>query len=199
MDNYERSRDRAQAYFLGFDQESLIRKWHLRADAHDLFVDFLGRPYAINRKNGAVTRLWDGNAASYGEALSIFDLLCHEEKSQMLSGQLAPVNSLNGCAKGAAVGTDFYGRTATRFGKDPEKFHSACIALGGIPTQMGDLGFQFTVFQNLPVVLKFYHADEDFPASITLLWDANMLQFVLYETVFYIAGCLLEAILENMK
>lgn len=198
MDNYERSRDRAQAYFLGFDQESLIRKWHLQADTHNLFVRFLGRPYQISRKNGVVTRLWDGEAASYSEALSIFDLLCHE-KSGVLSSQFAPVNSLNGCAKGAAVGTDFYGRTAARFDKDPEKFRSACIALGGIPTQMGDLGFQFTVFQNLPVILKFYHADEDFPASITLLWDANMLQFVLYETVFYIAGCLLEAILENMK
>ena len=198
MDNYERSRDRAQAYFLGFDQERLIRKWHLQADDYNLLVRFLGRSYKICRKNGAVTRLWDGETASYSEALSIFDLLCHE-KIGVLSGEFAPVNSLNGCAKGAAVGTDFYGRTAARFDKDPEKFRSACIALGGNPIDMGDIGFRFSVFADLPVILKFYHADEDFPASITLLWDANMLQFVLYETVFYIAGCLLEAILENMK
>ena len=199
MDNYERSRDRAQAYFLGFDQESLIRKWHLQADEHNLFVRFLGRPYQISRTNGMVTRLWDGKTASYSEALSIFDLLCHGGSDQELSGEFAPVNSLNGCAKGASVGTDFYGRTAARFHKDPEKFHSACIALGGNPIDMGDIGFRFPVFADLPVILKFYHADEDFPASITILWDANMLQFVLYETVFYIAGCLLEAILENMK
>ena len=199
MDNYERSRDRAQAYFLGFDQESLIRKWHLQADEHNLFAHFLGRPYQISRTNGMVTRLWDGKTASYSEALSIFDLLCHGESDQEQSGEFAPVNSLNGCAKGASVGTDFYGRTAARFDKDPEKFHSACIALGGKPIDMGDIGFRFPVFADLPVILKFYHADEDFPASITILWDANMLQFVLYETVFYIAGCLLEAILENMK
>ena len=91
------------------------------------------------------------------------------------------------------------GRCLQAVRQDPEKFRSACIALGGNPIDMGDIGFRFSVFADLPVILKFYHADEDFPASITLLWDANMLQFVLYETVFYIAGCLLEAILENMK
>ena len=65
--------------------------------------------------------------------------------------------------------------------------------------RMGDIGFEFPVFQDIKVILKFYHADEEFPASLTLLWDANLLQFVFYETVFYIAGCLLSMILEEMK
>ena len=63
---------------------------------------------------------------------------------------------------------------------------------------MGDLGFRFPVFGDLSVILKFYRADEDFPASLTLLWDENMLQFVFYETVFYMAGHLLGVIREKM-
>ena len=47
--------------------------------------------------------------------------------------------------------------------------------------------------------LKFYHSDEDFPPSVTLLWDENMLQFVYYETVFYIAGVLLRRLQEAME
>jgi hypothetical protein len=199
MDNYELSRNRAQVYFLGFDQEILIQKWKLQADDATIFVPFLGRPYGIDRSSGMVTRLWNGEQAQYSEVLSIFDFLCHEGEKKQLSGQFAPVNSLNGCAKGAGVGTDFHSSIASRFDADAQSFRNACISLGGTPVKMGDIGFEFPVFQNIKVILKFYHADEEFPASLTLLWDANMLQFVFYETVFYIAGCLLGMILEEMK
>ena len=49
MNNYEISRDRAQTYFLGFDQEKMIRFWTLDADEQQLFVDFLGKRYCIDR------------------------------------------------------------------------------------------------------------------------------------------------------
>ena len=66
---------------------------------------------------------------------------------------------------------------------------------------MGDIGFCFPLFADLKVQLKFYHSDEDFPATITLLWEENMLSYVYYETVFYIAGvllCRLEEIMDDM-
>jgi hypothetical protein len=199
MDNYAISKERAQRYFLSFDQEKLLRLWPLRHDENSIFITFLHRDYCICRRTGQVCRLEDMQAADYGEVLSIFDLLCHEGDQKQLSGQFAPVNSLNGCAKGAGVGTDFHSSIASRFDADAQSFRNACDKLGGTPVGMGDIGFEFPVFQNIKVILKFYHADEEFPASLTLLWDANMLQFVFYETVFYIAGCLLGMILEEMK
>ena len=63
---------------------------------------------------------------------------------------------------------------------------------------MGDIGYQFSVFGQLQLILKFYHSDEDFPASVTLLWDKNTLQYIFYETTFYIAGFLLQKIQEYM-
>lgn len=59
---------------------------------------------------------------------------------------------------------------------------------------VGDIGFQFPLFVYLSVILKFYHSDEDFPASITQLGDKNLLRYIYYETVFYIAGFLLDSI-----
>ena len=196
MDNYEVSRDRAQAYFLGFDQEAIIRTWDLEHDKEHLYVSFFGRRYAISRREGTVTRLWSGEAAGFGEVLSIFDLLCHDGV-KTVSGQYAPVNSLKGRPP-MGVGTDFHTGIASRFDKNPEAFRRACLALGGSPVEMGDLGFRFPVFGGLSVILKFYRADEDFPANVTLLWDENTLQFVFYETVFYMAGYLLGTIEEKM-
>lgn len=199
MDNYLLSRDRAQAYFLRFDQEKLIRSWNLKYDAAYLYVDYFGRPYRICRKSGKVTRLWEEKEAGYEEVLSIFDLLCHQGEGKYLAGRYAPVNSLKGRPPTAGVDTNFYSSVAECFDKDPEAFRATCLAIGGRPAAMGDIGFQFPVFGDMTVILKFYHSDEDFPASVTLLWDDNTLQYIFYETVFYIAGFLLGTIKEAMQ
>lgn len=199
MDNYKLSRDRAQAYFLGFDQQKIIGDWNLKYDEENLYVDFLGRPYGISRSTGIVTRLWSGEQAGFDEVLSIFDLLCHTGKHKYVSGRFAPVNSLKGRGPVVGVGTNFHGKAASRFDGAPEQFRSACLALGATEISQGDMGFQFPLFGDLTVKLKFYRADEDFPASVTLLWEENLLQFVYYETVFYIAGFLLNSILARMK
>lgn len=197
MDNYEISRDRAQAYFLGFAQDAIIRAWGLKHDEENLYVRFFGRDYAVSRREGTITHRWSGEAAGFSEVLSIFDLLCHAGENKTVSGQYAPVNSLKGRPP-MGVGTDFYMGVASRFDRDVDAFAQACKELGGTPVNMGDLGFRFPVFGELSVILKFYRADEDFSASVTLLWDENMLQFVFYETVFYMAGHLLGTIEEKM-
>lgn len=197
MDNYEVSRSQAQQYFLGFDQTQMLKAWPLRHDKKYIYMDFLGRSYRICRSSGAVYRLGDGSQAGFEEVLSIFDLLCHESDQKTVTGRFAPVNSLKGNST-VGVGTDFYSPFAARVDQNPEAFRRACEKLGGQPVAMGDIGYRFPVFGDLDVILKFYHSDEDFPASITLLWEENMLQFVYYETVFYIAGALLRQIGEEM-
>lgn len=193
-DNYKISRDRAQAYFLSFDQKQIIRMWKLSHDDAALYVRFLRKEYSISRATGEVFRSEDGTQADFSEVLSIFDFLCHEGTEKFPSGRLAPVNSLAGSPKAGGVGVDFHVRAASFFDENPEAFQEACRQLGGIPVDMGDIGFQFPLFGELNVVLKFYHSDEDFPAGITLLWDQNLLQYIHYETVFYIAGFLMESI-----
>lgn len=197
MDNYEISRDRAMAYFLGFDQKAIIRAWGLEYDEAHLYVPFFGRNYAVSRQTGTVIRRWSGEAAGFDEVLSIFDLLCHAGENKTVSGRYAPVNSLKGRPP-VGVGTSFYTKVASRFDRDVDAFQWACRELGGVPVEMGDLGFRFSVFGELSVILKFYRADEDFPASLTLLWDDHTLAFVFYETVFYMAGHLLSSITEKM-
>ncbi|MBE6944127.1 MAG: DUF3786 domain-containing protein [Ruminococcaceae bacterium] len=199
MDNYEISRNRAQDYFLNFDQKTIIERWDLQHDTDYLYVDFVGRPYRVSRKTGKIDRLFDGKEAGFSEVLSIFDLLCHRGKDPFLTGRYAPVNSLRGCPVSVGVDTEFYGKTANFFDREPLLFDAACHNLGGISIAMGDIGFTFRIFDEMQVILKFYHSDEDFPASLTFLWDENTLNFIYYETVFYIAGFLLNEICREMR
>lgn len=199
MDNYEISRDRAQAYFLGFDQQAIIDAWGIPWDEDFLYVRFLGRPYAVHRKTGKMIRQFDGKQAGFNEVLSIFDFLCHESPEKTVSGRFAPVNSLKGGPKAGGVPTDFHTASAQQFDRDPAGFTRACQALGGTKVELGDLGFRIPVFGDVSVILKFYHSDEEFPASLTLLWDDHTLSFIYYETVFYVAGFLLSTIRELME
>ncbi len=198
MDNYEKSKIRAQQYFLNFDQESLAKYWKLQMDEESIYVVFFRKKYAIARATGAVVRVEDGATAGYEEVLSILDLLCHEGTGKKISGKLAPVNSLKGAPRMGGVTTDFHAAQAARFDREPQLLRKACLAMGGQEIPAGDVGFRFSVFRNLTVTLKFYHGDADFPPSVTLLWDENMLSFVYYETVFYIGGFLISQLCRKM-
>ncbi len=196
QDNYRLARDRAAEYFLDFPQEEMISRWNLASDSDWLYLQFLCRDYRICRKTGQVFRQADGSAADFSEALSIYDLLCHEGAPKTPSGSYAPVNSLG--IRYVGVQTDFHSKSAAYFDRNFETFLSACHSLGAQSLAIGDAGFSFPIFRDLKVQLKFYRADEEFPAALTLLWDTNTLGFMKYETVFYVAGVLQSLICQQM-
>ena len=241
-DNYDISRQRAQQYFLNFDQQKIIDQFGLRHDAQHLYVWFVHEEYAIDRRSGAV---WDskGELAGYEETLSIFDFLCHSDSLPIRSHHWAPVNSLKGRPAAAGVSLDFAEKYVAAIDADQESFCAACEYLDGRPVDMGDIGYEIPIFYSrgpiaanhpssefifvkdpckedfaedrhmdkkammgksdvsheVSVILKFYSADEEFPAQITVLWDENTLQYLYYETTFYIVNFLFQKILEIMK
>ena len=54
VSNYEITRNRMRDEFIKYDQEKMIQKFSLKNDRQYLYLDFMGRPYRINRKNGVV-------------------------------------------------------------------------------------------------------------------------------------------------
>lgn len=201
--NYEIRKKEAQKYFLRYDQQALINKLKLDHDSEYLYVGFIGKQYRIHRKNGKVERSGDGfvsvSEAGFEEVLSIFDLMCHGKEEPQPSGEWALVNSLPGTPRAVGVSTEMWQEYASYFSKNIEKFKEACHRLGGIPAELGDVGFQIPIFGKLSVALKFYAADEEFPAQLLILWDRKSMDYLYYETAFYIMGYLMECIKNNME
>ena len=50
-----------------------------------------------------------------------------------------------------------------------------------------------------PVLLQFWQADEEFPPKLVLLWDQNTIEFMHFETTFYLQGDLLERLKNAIK
>ena len=56
----------------------------------------------------------------------------------------------------------------------------------GIREERGDVAYRIPVFGNLCVIFRLWDSDEEFPAQLQFLCDRNMLDFMHYETVWFL-------------
>lgn len=200
--NYDLQVDIGRKIFLEFDQELLIRKFHLEADPDYIYLTYLNTPCRICRGTGRIDELRDGTwqeCREFGTVMTVYDLLCHHQ------GSVAPALYGAWCTVGTFVVTGVTGtggftkKYAARFDRDPEALKQACLALGGqiLPSMAGaDLTCRFQVTPYFPVLMQFWHSDEEFPAQVVLLWDRNSMAFLHFETTFYLQGDLLGRLLQ---
>lgn len=201
--NYEQMKIQMQDHFLDYDQQVMIRRFGLRADDDYLYLNFCARPYRVSRSSGRVE--WSENGfieafgADYNEAMSIFDVLCCSKEGCRLSGEFVSVNNLPGIVAGARSGSGMFDGSAAYFDAKAEALGRACERLGGQRIAQGDVGFRLKVFDFLPLELRFWESDDEFPPSLNLLWDRNLLDFIHYETSYFIAGHLMSRLKSIME
>ena len=191
MDNYALMTQAAKRRFLEYDPEALAKRPGVADRGRFLSTVFLGETVLVGKSTGEVYFPEDDRAGNFSECLTVFDWLCDRREDAAASGEFCTVSSLPGVlvrGSGLSMGAE---ALAARIEEDPEAFCGVCRAMGGRQIPLGDLGFELYAFPDLPLKLKFYRSDEDFPPSLTLLWNKNTLQFLRYETVYYLAGCLI--------
>ena len=195
-DNYAIQAEEARRLFLTYDQTAMPA----RRDEGYLYLRFCGSDYRICRADGHLFRrsgdLWLP-ADSHGEVLTIFDYLCDAKPGRAPARESVSMSSLGGHVHTGLASAS--GPLERAIDTDPEAFRQACLGLGGRETDGGDLCFELDLFEDLPVLLRFWHADEDFPAQLDLLWDRNTLRFLRYETTWFAAGVLRARLREAME
>lgn len=190
--NYDITKAETARLFLRYDQQTMIDRYALVHDEAYLYLPMLGRMHRIDRRTGLVEWSEDGfqtvHEADFNAAMTIYDVLCYAKAHARLSGNYVRVNSLPGLVTASRVGENITDSTAQYFQRHPESLLRARDALDGVPAGKGDVSFRLELFPFLPVLVQFWWADEEFPPTLQLLWDANTLNFMHYETVWYAAG-----------
>ena len=198
MDNYDLQVDIAKRIFLAYDQQQLIRKFRLEADAQYIYLTYLNTPCRISRTTGGVEESIENGwreCRGYGTVMTIYDLLCYHK------GETVPALLEQWCTVGTFVVTGvtktegFTRKYAALFDGHLDKLKMACEKLGGVlqpPMAGADLTCRFQVTEFFPVLLQFWGGDEDFPPRLLILWDRNTDRFMHFETTFYLQGDLLE-------
>lgn len=199
MDNYELMLRAAKRRFLEYDPAVLAKGPGVADEGQFLSTVFLGETVLVEKSTGEILFPKDGRAGTFSECLTVFDWLCDRKGYAAASDEFCSVSSLPGVlvrGSGLSMGAQ---TLAARIEKDPGAFEAACRAMGGERICLGDMGFRLNAFPDLPLELKFYRSDEEFPPSLTLLWNKNTLQFLRYETIYYLAACLVRRLEENMS
>lgn len=203
--NYDLQVDIAKGIFLEYDQELLIKKFGLEADAQYLYLTYLNTPCRIRRQTGAVEQWIDNGweeCRDFSSVMTIYDLLCYHK------GETAPTLFYQWCAVGTFVVTGvtqtetFTKKYAKRFDGSLDRLEAACKKLGGVlqmPMAGADLTCKFPVTPFFPVLLQFWEGDDEFPPKLLILWDRNTDSFMHFETTFYLQGDLLERLWCQMQ
>ena len=204
-DNYDLQVDIARRIFMEYDQDLLIRKFSLEADEDWIRLTYLNTPRRISRANGRIDEALDGvwtECRDFGTVMTIYDLLCHHK------GDTAPVLRREWCTVGTFIVTGvsntgtFTGKYAAAFDGRLEELKAACIHLGGtLQKRMAgaDVTCVIPVTPFFPVLLQFWEGDDEFPPKLMLLWDRNSMEFLHFETTFYLQGDIAQRLLRRFQ
>ena len=202
--NYEKTKISMANIFLQYDQEAIIKKFSLDHDPNWLSLTFVNRIYRINRQTGSVQ--WSNDAfetvyeADYNEAMTIYDVLCYSKDGCHLANEFVNINSLSTIRTGnLSQNSFFFQSTADSFHGKLLELHNACIALSGKELDKGDVAFELKLFSFLPIIIRFWEADDEFPASLQILADRNILDYMHYETLMFALTHLFHRLKEEMQ
>lgn len=190
LSNYEKMKNDMSASFLQYDQQTMIQKFALEHNETYIYICFFSRNYRIERSNGRITWSKDSfiteEVANYNEVMTIYDVLCYSKENCHLSHQWVNVASLSSIKGGTLTKEDnFFQNAGKNFSGKLHFLENACKMLHGRKQSKGDIAYELDMFVFLPVLVRFWEKDDEFPASLQILVDQNILDYMHYETVMF--------------
>ncbi len=156
--------------FLTYDQEKIISVFNLEHDEAAMYIDFLGRHYRIDRREGF---MYDGDRrASIDETVSVYELLTTSDHVPYITGKWESVASL--CANTTDTSLGRYIEYLQPFHDNTALMQKTLQKMGAEPAVKGDASAVLTVYPGLPVWFQYWAADDEFPASVQFLFDAEV-------------------------
>lgn len=201
--NYDIQAEKAQLEFPKWNHEAIAHKFDLIYDKKYLYINFIGQKYRINRETGIAEKSDDGilyySKAGFNEIMSFLDLFSYSKPQLELSGEWINMQSLGARLgatgpSGRAVASDAFSPFSEYFSGKCSKLAKTCVQLGGKEVAHADVSYVINVFDFLPVMIQFWDCDDEFAADTRIFWDTNILDYMHFETIFYVANHLLHRI-----
>ena len=173
-----------------------IRTLRNRFGIGDKYVDILG--LQLDFETGETYDLF-GNKKFHTSRI-VPHLYYHSKaKDEGIAGEWVKFNSLSGSwACRYAFDEEDIGRLTVAYEEHKEKLFTALERLGAKKVDFGDAGFEVSFLPMVKVLLVFEDADDEFPASVRLLYDKNSIFYMPHEQLgdisWFLAGRVLAAI-----
>lgn len=84
-----------------------------------------------------------------------------------------------------------------RYGRDPDAFEARARQLGAERGNYGDISMIFRPFPDIPITYVLWVADDEFPASVSVLFDRSIASWFELDMIFTLVWVLTDRILEE--
>lgn len=74
------------------------------------------------------------------------------------------------------------------FGNDPDALRGVAAKLGGVPIEMGDVGFEIVPLPKTPLQYILWEGDDEFPSEANVLFDETVGDILSPEDAAWLAG-----------
>ncbi len=201
LSNYEIAKQRVQEQFYSYNHGEIAEKLNIPLQDGYLYLELLGRTYRICCQTGCVEWFKEGSSdtreADFNEVMIIYDILCYSRRGAAPSGEFVLIQRLSSVQNAASyAGEGFFKREEAFFDGKTELLERALRGLNGTEYGKGDISYRIPVYQSLDVLFSFWNSDEDFPAQIKFFCDKNILQYMHYETLWYLISHIVQRIKE---
>jgi hypothetical protein len=153
-------------------------------------VPFWGTLYQVNWPDGTIRRMADQGRVDIATQILLLHYLLAADGSPMASEWIAFRNLPGGLGYDAAFQGRANLRLAHTFATNREAFEAAARALGGERLSFGDTSFLFRILPRVWLAVILYLADDEFPASANVLFDAAASHYLPTEDLAVLGGLL---------
>lgn len=176
MVNYTAAHEVALEKFRACSLADMARCSGYPIEGNTLSVNFLGGHYNVEYPSG---QFWSGSVPTPSDELPVFTqiLILHYLANLNESVETGTLISYKELPGGSIYIQPFTHRAidplVRSFGANPDRLLDVATRLGGQFNGLGDMGVTFRVFPRIPVTLILWRADDEFPASGNILFDAS--------------------------
>jgi hypothetical protein len=153
-------------------------------------VRFWGKDYIVRYPEISVKEVETGQAPPIAIQILILHYLIKADGTRLADAWISFRELPDGHVYDSAFRQRANLRLARAFGNDLDSFVAAAKALGGERLAYGDASFLFTMFPRIRLAAVLYLADEEFPASANVLFDAAAGHYLPTEDLAILGGML---------
>lgn len=198
-DNYQELCRRWQSIYLAMDRNELKARFNLRADDSAHYITYYQDEYRLDQRDGSLALVSDPDKAiSFNTAMAIYTLFYYSKPWARVRGEFVPFREVKRAAPFApAFQRMIVDPFCKAFSGRTELLKAACEALRGRPVSQGGVGAVFHAFDWMPVRMTFWDSDDEFDAQATILFDADITDFLHEESVVCIGADLVRRLSEE--
>ena len=172
--NYTSAYKVALEKFRACSLEDMARNSGFSIEKNALSIEFLGQHYKVDYPSGNFVPV---EASDIELPIATQILILHYVANLTETLEVGTLISYKEFPGGAIYIKPFTGRSIDPlvriFGSNPDRLLEASASVGGKSNGLGDVGVTLRVFPRIPVTLVLWRADDEFPASGNILFDAS--------------------------